>query len=667
MHKSGIFYLLPILFLLASCNNKVSRLESALSLSGHNRPELDKVLNHYSTNSGDSLKYKAACFLIENMVWHYGKLAGSYNSLWYLFLQNDSLIRQPVVSPVAQGAGERVLDGTEKIPAWGFNNSLMPDLLHLDATFLIDNIDAAFVAWESEWGRNLTFDEFCELLLPYRFGHEPVFAMRNKLNEHFSPIILQENTELTLSERIDSLHKYIGRIGTIWETNGRQPDLGFFNIFWPYSASLNCEHHVALVGQLARAAGIPISTILIPAWRDSQSGHAMNAIPGENGKFDMFTALYQKPADKSMANNLDHATKVYRSTFAAQANTPYFLRKKQEELPPGFGSPCIIDITSEYTNSSSIDVKLTEKTNDVNLVWFSVFINGSWQPIGWGNVNHQAGLANFRNVPVDLTGAACVFRNGKLSPVSDMITVGKNEITSAKPSGEFENMVLTRKFPEKKALLELVTCNYGAIVEGANDPDFHDAVKIGQVTVTLKPHLQDVIIDQPAAFRYYRIKAVTWGLELAEVEFITSKPQNGTEHASALPLLHPDSMLCGPWYRFTGMAHSEKSCLKAFDGDMLTSSSQKWIGMDMMKPVWVERVRIAPRNAHNGIVPGHRYQLLYWNDAWIPLGMQTATGNYVKFENVPSNTIYWLRNLDHGREEQPFFYTNNRQVFINAN
>jgi len=667
MHKSGFFYLLPMLFLLASCNNKVSRLESALSLSGHNRPELEKVLNHYSTNPGDSLKYKAACFLIENMVWHYGKLAGSYNSLWYLFLQNDSLIRQPLVSPVAQGAGKKVLDGTDKIPAWGFNNSLMPDLLHLEATFLIDNIDAAFVAWDSEWGRNLTFDEFCELLLPYRFGHEPVFAMRNKINEQFSPIILQENTELSLSEAIDTLHKYIDRMGTLWDSKNRPPDLGFFNIIWPYSVSLNCEQHVALVGHLARATGIPISSVFIPAWRDSQTGHVMNAVPRNDGKLDLFTAIFQKPGERSIAHNPARATKIYQRTFAAQPNTPYFLKKEHEELPPGFSSPCIIDITADYTQSTKVEVKLTQRVDDVNLVWFSVFINGSWQPIGWGNVNHKAGLAMFRNIPIGLTGAACVFRNGKLSPVADMKTVGENKSVSVIPTGVYENLILTRKFPVKALLHDFVVANCGAIVEGANDPDFRDEVKIGLVKDTLKAHLQDVIIDRPAAYRYYRIKTVTWGLELAEVEFITSKPQYGTENASALPLLHPDSMLCGPWYRFTGMAHSEKRCLKAFDGDMLTYSSQKWIGMDMMKPVRVERVRIAPRNAHNGIVPGHRYQLLYWNDAWMPFGQETATGNYVKFENVPSNTIYWLRNLDHGREEQPFFYTNNRQIFINAN
>ena len=41
-----------------------NRLENALDLAGENRNELEKVLAHYQK---DSLKFKAASFLIENM------------------------------------------------------------------------------------------------------------------------------------------------------------------------------------------------------------------------------------------------------------------------------------------------------------------------------------------------------------------------------------------------------------------------------------------------------------------------------------------------------------------------------------------------------------------------------------------------------------------------
>ena len=105
--------------------------------------------------------------------------------------------------------------------------------------------------------------------------------------------------------------------------------------------------------------------------------------------------------------------------------------------------------------------------------------------------------------------------------------------------------------------------------------------------------------------------------------------------------------------------------MEIFDGDMLTFSIQKWAGMDFGKPVKIDRVRIAPRNADNGIKIGDTYQLFYWDETWVSAGTQQAEYNFLKFKNVPANALYWLKNMDHGKEEQPFFYVNGKQVFSN--
>ncbi|MCD8264831.1 MAG: hypothetical protein LUD02_12325 [Tannerellaceae bacterium] len=62
-------YLLPffIVLLFSGCAQNTP-LENALQLARHNQEELIKVLEYYKKEPGDSLKYKAACFLIENMV-----------------------------------------------------------------------------------------------------------------------------------------------------------------------------------------------------------------------------------------------------------------------------------------------------------------------------------------------------------------------------------------------------------------------------------------------------------------------------------------------------------------------------------------------------------------------------------------------------------------------
>ena len=59
----------------------VSILEAALQQAGENRVELEKVLFRYQIDPTDSLKYRAACFLIENMPYHYALEGEELDSL----------------------------------------------------------------------------------------------------------------------------------------------------------------------------------------------------------------------------------------------------------------------------------------------------------------------------------------------------------------------------------------------------------------------------------------------------------------------------------------------------------------------------------------------------------------------------------------------------------
>ena len=64
---------LLISILLVSCNidwTSTEKLSLAIQLSGENKDELTKVLQHYSVHTKDSLKLKAAKFLIGNMRYH---------------------------------------------------------------------------------------------------------------------------------------------------------------------------------------------------------------------------------------------------------------------------------------------------------------------------------------------------------------------------------------------------------------------------------------------------------------------------------------------------------------------------------------------------------------------------------------------------------------------
>lgn len=61
-----------IVFFLCACRAIPEKVDEALELAGENRGDLKRVLWHYGWLEQDSLKFRAACFLIENMRWHDG-------------------------------------------------------------------------------------------------------------------------------------------------------------------------------------------------------------------------------------------------------------------------------------------------------------------------------------------------------------------------------------------------------------------------------------------------------------------------------------------------------------------------------------------------------------------------------------------------------------------
>ena len=61
---------------------------------------------------------------------------------------------------------------------------------------------------------------------------------------------------------------------------------------------------------------------------------------------------------------------------------------------------------------------------------------------------------------------------------------------------------------------------------------------------------------------------------------------------------------------------------------------------------------------------GDDYKLLYWGEnAWVSVGRQLAIDTLLRYQQIPSVTLYWLRNHTRGREERPFTYENGKQVF----
>ena len=166
--------LVYVSLLLVACNE--TKLEYALRRAGDNRMELEKVLLHYSQEKKDSLKLKAACFLIENMPGHYTKVGDIFERCWEL---NTSFLNRKQLDLYAS---VYMTDGFY----------VTEDVASITADYLIRHIDASFKLFEYSWVKELPFEIFLEYVLPYRLEYERLNLWRDSLGVLKQSIEAQE-------------------------------------------------------------------------------------------------------------------------------------------------------------------------------------------------------------------------------------------------------------------------------------------------------------------------------------------------------------------------------------------------------------------------------------------------------------------------------------------
>ena len=168
--KHSLSLLMFFLLLFSGCATKVDRLEYALEFAGENRRELEKVLEYYSD---DSLKFRAACFLIENMPRWYAYDGWQLDTFEVLMRQDR----------------EGILSKDDKMRWNRFDYHALNKIYDskvITSEYLIENIDLAFQEWQKRpWNKSLSFDDFCDLILPYRIGNERLSDWRSLYNAYY--------------------------------------------------------------------------------------------------------------------------------------------------------------------------------------------------------------------------------------------------------------------------------------------------------------------------------------------------------------------------------------------------------------------------------------------------------------------------------------------------
>jgi hypothetical protein len=170
------FILFTFLNLFLACTPWSSDTNKALDLAGENKTELEKVLIHYSKNDADSLKLKAAEYLISNMIYQYSIVGSGVDSInaTYKYVYGA---RKEDRSKLFKS------DSLQK----GGNKDFKYDLQNVSSEFLIEQIESAFRIYKYDWCKKYSFKMFCEYILPYKFPQAANVDWRTYANQKFFP------------------------------------------------------------------------------------------------------------------------------------------------------------------------------------------------------------------------------------------------------------------------------------------------------------------------------------------------------------------------------------------------------------------------------------------------------------------------------------------------
>ena len=422
-----------LILILSSCGTPEFKqpedVTAVIELAGDNGVELKKVIQHFK-ESGEVIKEEAAYFLIGNMKDH------SY--VKYLLVDtagnavNFDVLSYPDYDHMVEG-----WDSVEsKIGSIHYKtDTVIKDYNVITADYLIRNIDLAFKAWENPWAKKLSFDQFCEYVLPYRGSSEPLDDWRPYFIKQFSWLkdSLNDPTDpVEAATRINNSIKSWFRFDPIYY---RHPtDQGIVEML--DSKAGRCEDMTNLAIFAMRANGVPVMSDFTPYWANSGNNHAWNATLNKKDSVIIFMGGEANPGEYKLGGKL---AKVYRKTFAIQKSSLAVRKDEWEKAPPYLSSRSIKDVTADYVPVKRIKIKLTEELPDsTKYAYVCVFNSGEWKAIDFARVYSEKAL--FQDVGLGIAYIPAFYIDGSIVPAGNaFILSDSGKVIYKKP--DLKNLV----------------------------------------------------------------------------------------------------------------------------------------------------------------------------------------------------------------------------------
>lgn len=606
--------------------------------------EIDKFVSKYSNTS---LEKEITNFIIQNISSQYS-------------LVDDVNIQNTYINSSLKS---NIIDYSKFQYYYNRNRKKGRDIIYdidiLQADSLIISLNESLLVWNKvPWSKLYSQDQFYNYVLPYRIYNEPLeYIWKKECFHKYSKYILYSEDPIEVAKKIGQNLNFEVRATFFKKANKSYSSMR-------NNLSGKCDDAVLLQVMILRALGIPSAIDVVPIWGSNNIGHQMAVVITPSNSFvNLETLVKGKLYDNKWAGN--KVAKVYRHSFETVKDDVLFKYRQEEVIPGEFANLNKIDVTGDY------DLDVTDFTISYDhrlskIAYLSLFSRQGWIPIAYTAAGKNK--ATFRNVGLGSINGINQFRgenvgygilylpsfytmDGLVSLGNPFIlsTHGKREINIDKD--ETQTMVLTRKNPLTERIKEFAQLMKGGVFEGANRRDFSDAEELYVISGdSLESHSTKIIINNKQKFKYLRYKKKGRDLSLAELCFYNEKGEriNGN-------IISSDFL-------------KDASLNRLFDDKVLTYISipaviDAWIGLELEKPVTVKAIEYCPRTDDNNIVPGEKYELLYWDNRWVSMGKQIAKEYWLVYKNVPRNGLYWLRNISKGREERPFTYENEKQIW----
>ena len=646
-----------IIYRMAFREETITPLEAALQFAKNNRKELEKVLFHYQKNPADSLKYKAVCFLIENMsfnTYSCGEQLENFKS-YYVWLK-----------PSKGKTPQQVADSVKNVYGAIKELDKMHDILKIDSAYLCHNIDWAFKVWQEQpWGKNISFETFCEYLLPYRIGDEPLAYWREMYYEKYNLLLdsLRMSDSLDIEDPVVAANYLISKLPdkSYYYTSVTPYPFGHIGPEYVQYLSGTCREVTDFGVYLFRALGIPCAIDFVPVRSYINAGHFWLTTWNKDGE-EYMTDFPQKlrPVRKNWWYRWDDSPKVYRYTFSANRDLYEQMAKYGEEVYPFWSLPKFADVTYKYGYNFKKELiipldKQYKTKRSGKIAYLCVSDRDRWTPIDW--TEYDASRLSFQYVRNGSFMRVATYENGTLCFLTDPFYVDKqsNEIYYYPAGKEKEDVVLYAKCDIGRENMYRDRM-IGGVFEGSNYPDFLE--KDTLFIIQGRPNrLNTTVKSWPdKEYRYLRyFGPPKSACNISEVAFYE---KNDTVALSGKIIGTPGCYQHDGTHEYTNV----------FDGKTWTSfdyfkPTGGWAGLDLGRKVRVDRIVYTPRNRDNYVRPDDVYELFYCDRDWKSAGKIKATADSLVFRDIPLNTVLLLRNHTRGLDERIFIYENGTQLW----